>query len=104
MVAWGGRAGKSLNRGRLCVDKFLVALSSVTDVSVVVEVPGKGAPGSSTSAAPHVGDVPLTSGDGLALTGGDIATLVVVALVLIAIGLAIASLKRTSPRPDGDPS
>lgn len=77
---------------------------SVTDVPVVVEIYGERNPGPSTSAVPDAAHVPSTGADGLALTGGDIATLIVIALLLIAIGFAITSLKRPSPRPDGDPS
>lgn len=98
------RAGKNgLNFCGHCVDNFLVVLS-VTDVSVVVEVSGERIPGPSTSVVPDAAHVPSTGADGLALTGGDIATLIVIALLLIAIGFAITSLKRPSPRPDGDPS
>jgi hypothetical protein len=72
-------------------------------VPVVVDVPP--APvGSATTAAPHVADVPVTGPGGLALTGGDIAALVLIALLLIAVGLAMAAWKKTAPRPQGDSS
>jgi hypothetical protein len=73
-------------------------------VPVVVEVPGAPTPAPSTTAAPHVADVPLSGPGDLALTGGDVAALVVIALLLIAVGLTMAASRKTAPRTHGDPS